>query len=424
MIAVAAMPGLGGPSRGQWIAVTALRRQDVHSHGGDDWGCRPPFPWTAPGVGAMIAVMASARLDGLRAGDDRRAASFPLDGLSRDKVGTPMNATLQAALSTAILFAMVGLVVAQDGEPSTCPRELLAAWIKVLKDPGDRERAHKEAYSTLGPNGPFGKIAVPALIDAMEEKDADIRADVVATLLQYGPAVVPDLVRALKRPKALVRQAAAEALQHASPDPKIAFPALLDAMRDKAAEVRSAATLGVVTHGRRSDKTVPALAAALKDSDAAVRTTAANSLWRLCVFARFGRKAEPAIPALIVALNDKERLVRLETIATITALGALAHAAVPALIDAYEHESKNEDRVVILQALGAIGPGAKEAVPALREILQQSSDPELAREAISALGGIGPNGKAAVPDLLTLLQKSTDASFGRHGNRCARGHRS
>lgn len=107
-----------------------------------------------------------------------------------------------------------------------------------------------------------------------------------------------------------------------------------------------------------------------------------------------------AVPALIDALEHEERGRREGAGHVLWAIGPAAREAVPALIVALRTEEGNLRRIAV-EALIAIGPG-KDAVPALIDALNHSHR-SLRDAAVYVLKVIGPAAKEAVPALLTAL---------------------
>jgi hypothetical protein len=85
----------------------------------------------------------------------------------------------------------------------------------------------------------IGVAAVPALIDALKDQDAEVRTKAAYALGEIGlghrcgAAGVPALINALKDQDAEVRGCAAEALGTIGEESKAAVPALIDALKDR-----------------------------------------------------------------------------------------------------------------------------------------------------------------------------------------------
>jgi HEAT repeat protein len=159
----------------------------------------------------------------------------------------------------AIVLASVSRGVAEDDKTPDYSKKTVAKWIEALKDQKDSENA-AEARQALGPNGPYAKSAIPALIDALDEKEEAVRLEIVAVLADYGVAAEPSLVRALQRPEALVRVGVLYALGGVSPESIEAVTAMIGTLKDSNPEVRVAAARCLNGVGGHADKTIPALA--------------------------------------------------------------------------------------------------------------------------------------------------------------------
>jgi HEAT repeat protein len=311
-----------------------------------------------------------------------------------------MSTTKQAGIVGLLLVAAVASR-GQDKKPPDYASKPLEYWIEALKN-GEKPVLRYQARRALGPDGPYAKVAVPALIDAFAHKEPPVGTDAVEALADFGPSVVPHLVRALKRPEAPVRTAVADALGYVEPKPVDAVPALLDAMKDSTPEVRSAAVSSLGSIRRPLEKTVPALASALRDDQDQVREAAAGAL------SSMGRESKPALPALIVALKDKNWRVRDSAAQALWKIGPDAKAAVPALIEGLRDKKNDHSRWTMAQALGGIGPEAKDAVPVLIEAMEDK-DNSIRRWAAVALERIGPGAKAAVPALIAAAKDKNNS---------------
>lgn len=86
-----------------------------------------------------------------------------------------------------------------------------------------------------------------------------------------------------------------------------------------------------------------------------------------------GRIGAPAVPALIDALDHNDSIRRAQAAKVLARIGPEAKPSVPALVRALED---NDERVrkAAARALGQIGPGAEDAVLPLLEIIEESSN--------------------------------------------------
>jgi HEAT repeat protein len=116
-----------------------------------------------------------------------------------------MKSAFASWLSVVMALSLAVPGRAQDKRPADDAKKSIAEWIKQLKECDNDYQKSEAARKVLGPEGQFAKTAIPALIDALDEKRKFARLFVVATLSDYGPTAVPHLVRALKRQEDLFR---------------------------------------------------------------------------------------------------------------------------------------------------------------------------------------------------------------------------
>src|SRR5262249_30010039 len=247
--------------------------------------------------------------------------AHPTSGSYLDGV-TSMRTSACTFFSVAFVVATAVPGVAGDEKPLASSSKPVSEWIETLKSSQD-DNLVDEARQALGPGGPYAKTAIPLLIDALDEERSFGRSLVAATLADYGPPVVPILVRALASSKARVKAAAAEALGAVRPRSKEAVPALIGALKDPNRGVRVAVAKSLGRIRQPFDKTALALAAALQDTDLLVRATAVRSLGKL------GRGAEPAVPGVVAALKEKDARLRGDAVGALARIGPAAKGAVP-----------------------------------------------------------------------------------------------
>jgi hypothetical protein len=121
------------------------------------------------------------------------------------------------------------------------------------------------------------QVAIPLLVEALEDWDHDVRERAAFALGRVGPAAVPALVEALRSPKPHVRRMAALALGPIGARAEPALPALLDALGDPDPEVCREAAHALAQLGQVA---VPGLTAMLQDPDAPGRDWAVLALDR------------------------------------------------------------------------------------------------------------------------------------------------
>lgn len=349
---------------------------------------------------------------------------------------------------TTTLGLALGLVLLGLG--SGCGRKIdgrtLGQWKKDLKSESEAERA--AAVATLGKLGPE---AVPALIDALGDKEALARRNAAKGLEQVGAGAkdaVPALLRALSDGDYDVRQNATAALAAIGP---ASVPALVGGLKDADPNVRKNAAAALGPIGAQAGDAVGALREALKDADYSVRKNALAALARIRpdpqdvlpllrdentfvrqqaaeILASLGPSNAPAlsqvlgdqdetvrtaakaaletvgasaVPTLIEALKSKDPGARATAAQVLQRMGAGAAPAAAALGEALRDEAQPVRREA-LRALMAMGPAAKEAAAALGETLNDG-DESIRRDALALLGTLGPHAKAALPGMSRAL---------------------
>jgi HEAT repeat protein len=208
----------------------------------------------------------------------------------------------------------------------------------------------KNAAYALSRVGRGLKIPPQPLIDALQEKDDDLRRHLSVALGNIGEPAVAPLMDALKDLNPRVSFHVREALRRIG---KPAVPALIDVAKNgKSATVRSGAIAVLGGMGADAGDAVDVLVVLLRQ-DPDMRAAASGAL---------GGIGKPALAALIEALKDSEPRVRLSVR---DALRKLGKRAVPDLIDAVTDGNSNTLRLGAIGALGDIGSDATGAVPVL-----------------------------------------------------------
>jgi HEAT repeat protein len=114
-------------------------------------------------------------------------------------------------------------------------KEAVPDLFEALKNP----QMYEVSMKALEQIGFDSKEAIPALIEAL--KHEDLRTYAVDRLLNIGPDAVPELIKALEGDYGQVREYAAYILGKMGPDARAAIPALTDALWDKDKRVRGTA---------------------------------------------------------------------------------------------------------------------------------------------------------------------------------------
>ncbi len=242
------------------------------------------------------------------------------------------------------------------------------------------------------------ELDIAPLIEKLKSNDESERENAVDTLVEKGGEAVPALREALKDRDKEVRRSAAYALEQIGAEAASAVPELKEALKDRDKKVRRSAAYALEQIGAEAASAVPELKEALKDRDKEVRRSAANTLQEI------GAEAASAVPELREALKDDDKEVRRTTAYTLELLGAEAASAVPDLRAAVHNDSDKEVRRSAIYALEKIGVEASAVVSDLRTALRKDSDKEVHRTAAEVLGNMRAEAASAVPDLRTALK--------------------
>jgi HEAT repeat protein len=295
---------------------------------------------------------------------------------------------------------------------------------EALRAADDARRRTEEDNAELRPLVLVIEDQHPALSDALEDADADVRSlagraledlTILETFVQEQgvsvgatqtalvpasdavpptgfvpvsslpkePEGVPTTVRALAaqlaEPNVETRRAALETLEALGPDAAPAIGELVRALGDSDKFIRWAAarTLGKIGP-MQEQAVVLALAQLLTDGDLDVRLAAAAAL------ERWGAAAKAAEPDLRRCVGSTDAELRRAALRALGAIGGPeAHAAIPEATAALA-DADARVRYTAARVLGKFGPVAKDATPALRQALEDESA-EVQRAAGEAL---------------------------------------
>ena len=245
------------------------------------------------------------------------------------------------------------------------------------------------------PVGPPPPTFGPALVKALADPDAAVRASVAAVVVNFGPHVAetwPALVPLATDLDKEVRLWSLQAL--ATLRAVECAPLMIAALSDPDAKVRAVAIGNLAFPSSELAPAVPKLVAALKDPDADVRRAAAFSLGALGAALDVSR----AVDRLVEMLKDLEPATQ---VAAATGLeGAGSTRSVAALLAALDGDPPPELRAAVVSALGAVGPeDAPKVVGKLEDALQDDDD-NVRLAAAAAFSSLGASGAASVPALL------------------------
>ena len=250
------------------------------------------------------------------------------------------------------------------------------------------------AAEVLADLGSRASASVPALIQALNDKEESVRAQAAKALGAIGDASsVPQLVAALNDPQPSVRGACAESLGKMRAIASV--PALAQKLSDPEACVAVKCAQALWRIERKPDLAVPVLIRALRD-----RRAGSDAKF---VLGEIGAAAKDAVPALVQSLREERvaRPLRTPPSAAL-ALGRIGAPAVPELISELTN-GHSEVRTSAAIALGFIGNPAHDAAPHLMPLLADKNL-EVRQAAALALGAIEPDNRELVPALKELAR--------------------
>jgi HEAT repeat protein len=394
---------------------------------------RPRFGAPVLALGVATALFSAAVLVARKPPDPpfegRLASHWALDLLSSD-YSTRSDA--QAALASLGEAATPQLRVLLRKNNGPAQKWLAQAnrWLPFLHHTSrDAVLCRQRAAEMAGLLGPKARAAAPELLNTLA-MDA-CAADAERALVRIGPAALPEMNRALRSRKSVVRARTAkilrefsglpdtsvEALLRASADAEPAVrrqvastlgalagegrkeaagPALLKLANDAAPEVRAAAveSLGRTPDGAGLPEVEEAVRWALHDPDVSVRLQAAKAVWNL------KRDSAAILPVLTGILPTGESWQAAYALAQ---MGSAAAPAVPGLVEALQRERVPRPYRTPPSSAFALGQIGAAAIPALAPLLK-AADARTRLNAVMAIGFMGRGGNAAVPDLLPLLR--------------------
>lgn len=255
------------------------------------------------------------------------------------------------------------------------------------------------------------RLELRSLSGKLRDANPSTRQTAADRLGKIGTPAVPVLLEALKDKNPDVRAAACSALMKAQPDPGTAINALVKLLKDDNPKVRRAAAwelgLANITFGLEEDadetkETVEALRSVLGDKDRDVRITAVGAL------ASLGRKAAAAGDDLVEVLHERDPRIRVAAARTLLRINRDTRSLVlPVLLELVG--DPDPESTVSQRAFGTLREEEAEAqtLPRLIELLE-SRDVEVRRRAAYYLGDLGPSAESAVFPLLTLLADPDD----------------
>lgn len=212
----------------------------------------------------------------------------------------------------------------------------------------------------------------------------------LAALGVKAQAAVPQLTAALKSDDADLQRNAALALAEIGSQAAAAVPVLIEALGDSDGVVRAAAAHALGEIGPSAREATEKLIGTIGDADPAVRREVRSALRAI---------APPREVALPLWVKMLETASPTDAAAAVASLAEAGEAAVPALVEALNHQ---DAAYWACLALSEIGAAAAPAVPKLTELLD-SEEMEVRLQATMALAHIGPAAKPAEAKLIEHL---------------------
>jgi HEAT repeat protein len=169
--------------------------------------------------------------------------------------------------------------------------------------------------------------SITPFISQLTDRNPRIRMDAADALVNLGTPAIPALIEALQQSDAELRWRAASVLSDLGPEAASALPVLVQTLQDSDPQVRLYATIALGNMGKSAQDAVPQLVAALQDKDAYVRIYAPTALRKI------GVQGTVAISALAKALADQNPRVRLNAAYALGSVGAEAERTIVPLIN-------------------------------------------------------------------------------------------
>lgn len=264
------------------------------------------------------------------------------------------------------------------------------------------------AIVKLGPIG-LQRLELRSLSAKLHDPAPATRQTAADRLAKIGPQAVPILLEALRDKDPEVRMLACSALMKAQPEPAVAIRAVVKLLKDDDPKVRRAAAwelglansaFGLEEEADETKETVDALRSVLGDQDRDVRIAAIEAL------ASLGRKAASAGDELTEILRNRDPQLRIAAARTLLRINRdTRRAVVPVLLELLG--DADPESTVSQKAFGTLREeeAEEQMVPRLLE-LSRSPETATRRRAVFYLGDIGPTAELAVYELLTLLSDS------------------
>jgi HEAT repeat protein len=271
-------------------------------------------------------------------------------------------------------------------------RDRTADVVGLLANSSEKEDVRRKAAETLGRIAGQADQAVPALVKALADPNADVSQAAGTALTQLGAEAVPALLRAVTESDARVQLAAIRALGEVGAGNPQVVAALKDVLLAGDATLAPAAAEAL---GKQGAAAVPALAEGLGSSQANVRSAAVHGLAAV---------GAAAVPALLDGLKSKHTDVRSAAAGTFSTLGVIDRQILLGLIDALgdadqQVRSQAVAALYTLSMSGTAGPDFAAVMPALGRALTDNPDPQVRGTIANSLFNLRKWARGAIPAL-------------------------
>jgi HEAT repeat protein len=271
---------------------------------------------------------------------------------------------------------------------------IVPAFREIVQDPDwITEDWALDAWNAVDPGNP---LILPALAEVVA---ADFPAHHLAAknVSEFGPGLVADLGRLVRRGKATQRLGAVMLLGHQGKQALSATPVLRQALGDEDGRVRLEAVRALWEVTKHGEAAVGVLRDLLKGKDVDLRRRAASLLGEMHAAAR------EAVPDLVACLKSRDRRLAHIAVASLGEIGQAAPAAVPALLELVRGDDPFL-RCAAVDSMGAFGPEARPAIPDLQRLLQKGPTPNDQASSARCLGKIATAAEAG-PAVVTAFRE-------------------
>ncbi len=278
-------------------------------------------------------------------------------------------------------------------------KDAAASLIATLRNPKTDDKSVEGLQAAIAA---VGKVAVPGLIESLDDKSSTIRKRATGALARVGPPAAPAreaLTKILDDENAKLRANAARALGAIGSESKPSAPALRKLLEDEDRDVRAAAVFALGGIGLEASELIPVFRKTIGDEYLPIRLSATQGL------ATLGEDANPALPQLIERLDDSDARIRGIAADAIRGIGIAAKPAVPKLLEHLESDEESV-RAKVIEALAVFGDASKDAVGPLTEVAA-GGESALRPGAIRTLGEIGPAAKASLDAIKKRIEDGT-----------------